>query len=148
MEYWSLVENQTGEVYQQLINVLCSYSDKFYFITRKELSYDMKIIKNFEPYIVETYKTKKWANTMTDGPSATVYVIDVNPETCLLLQQLANSLYDWVSPKLPEDLTFIKNNHPWFTSTAHEEFAIFSIRSDYYRNIMKKIDGLTIQMEE
>ena len=148
MEYWELTENPSGEVYKNLIDVLCTYSDTFYFITRKELRYNPLILEQFEPYIIETYKTKEWANTLTAGPPATVYLIQSNPETCKILQQSANSLYEWVAPNLPEDLTFIKNNFEWFTCTTHEEFGGFLIRSEYYKKIMSQIHGLKIKREE
>lgn len=76
-------------------------------MTRKELKYNQEILVQFKPYTIESYKTKEWANTITKGPAATVYVIESNTETCKLLQQSANTLYDWVAPSLPEDLTFI-----------------------------------------
>ncbi|AXI08827.1 hypothetical protein CV093_08200 [Oceanobacillus sp. 143] len=128
--------------------VLCDNSDKFYFVNRKELKYNQEILVHFKPYIIESYKTKEWANTMTKGPSATVYVTESNKETCKLLQQFANTLYDWVAPNLPEDLTFIKNDFAWFSCTTHEEFGGFSIRSDYYRNLIGEIHGLKIQKVE
>ena len=148
MEYWNLVENPTDRTYRQLIKTLCHNSDKFYFITRKELKYNKEILKQFQPYTIETYKTKKWANTITEGPPATVYVIEANMESCKLLQDLSNSLYDWVAPNLPEDLTFIKNNFVWFTCTTHEQFGGFNIRSDYYRKLILQIDGLKIEKVE
>jgi hypothetical protein len=147
MEYWNLAENPTGGTYQQLISVLCDNSDKFYFVTRKELKYNEKILLQFEPYIIETYKTKKWANTITKGPAATVYVIWANRDTCRLLQQTAKTLYDWVAPNLPEDLTFIKNNFAWFSCTTHEEFGGFSIRSEYYRKLLDQITGLKVEKQ-
>lgn len=145
MEYWDLIENPSNEIYRKLITVLCNNSDKFYFITRKELKCNHEILELFKPYVLQTYQTKEWASTITKGPEATVYVIDSNIETCHLLQQVANSLYDWVAPQLPEDLTFIKNNFEWFTSTTHEEFGGFSIRSEYYRNLIGEIHGLQLQ---
>lgn len=144
-EYWEIIESPQGKTYEQLIKVLCDYSDYFYFITRKELTYDVDVLRNFEPYILEKYKTKQWANTRTKGPAATVYVIEVNDNTCKLLQTSANSLYDWVASQLPEDLTFLKNDFAWFTSTTHEEFAGFSIRTPYYKKIIEKIEGLKIE---
>ena len=148
MEYWELIENPTGETYLHLIKVLCGYSDTFYFVTRKELKYDQGIIAKFEPYTIEIYKTKKWANTITKGPAATVYVIEANRNTCELLQQSAKALYDWVAPNLPEDLTFMKNNFAWFSCTSHEEFGGFSIRSEYYRKLLDRIPGLKIKKVE
>ncbi|CAM3889932.1 hypothetical protein [Lederbergia lenta] len=144
MEYWDLVENPTGETYRQLIKVLCDYSDTFYFVTRKELRYAQEILDEFEPHTVKTYKTKKWANTETKGPAATVYVMEANQDTCELLLQPANKLYDWVAPNLPEDLTFIKNNFAWFTCTTHEQFGGFSIRSNYYRRLLDQVSNLKV----
>jgi len=144
MEYWDIDENPTGTTYQQLIKVLCDYSDKFYFVTRKELDYDEATIKMFEPYVLKTYKTREWDATKTSGPKATVYEITINGETCQLLQTLANSLYDWVSPDLPEDLTFIKNNFVWFYSCTHEDYATFTFRSAYYKQLVMEIKSLKL----
>lgn len=129
------------------MKVLCDHSDKFYFVTRGELKYDQKVLDQFQPYVIETYKTKKWANTVTKGKAATVYVIEANIHSCQLLQELANSLYDWVAPNLPEDITFIKNDFVWFTCTTHEQFGGFMIRSEYYRNLIRQIEGLKIEKE-
>ncbi|MFU0790740.1 hypothetical protein [Virgibacillus proomii] len=148
MEYWNLVENPTGEIYQQLVRLLCHNSDKFYFVTRKELKYSQKVLDKFALYLIETYKAKEWAHTITKGPAATIYVIEANQDTCKLLQQSANALYDWVAPNLPEDLTFIKNNFAWFSCTTHEECGGFSIRSEYYRKLLHQIPGLNIEREE
>lgn len=145
MEYWDLTENPKDEIYRELIKVLCDHSDKFYFVTRKELKYNQEILARFKPYTIEIYKTKKWANTMTKGPAATVFVMESNEETYKLLKQYASALYDWVAPSLPEDLTFIKNNFAWFSCTTHEEFGSFSIRSDYYKDLIFKIQGLKVQ---
>ncbi|PID06470.1 MULTISPECIES: hypothetical protein [unclassified Sporosarcina] len=148
MEYWDITENPTDDVYRNLINVLCGHSDSFYFVTRKELTYDQDILDQFKPYTSETYKTNEWANTMTKGPAATVYMMESNEKTCELLKRHANTLYDWVAPHLPEDLTFMKNGFAWFSCTTHEEYSGFSIRSDYYKNIMCAIEGLKIQKSE
>lgn len=148
IEYWALTENPKEETYRMLMKVLCSYSDKFYFITRKELNYQQEILVQFGPHLIETYKTKKWAGTETTGPAATVFVIASNEETYALLVKFASSLYDWVAPKLPEDLSFIKNDFTWFSCTTHEECASFSIRSDYYKKLMFGIEGLALEQVE
>ena len=144
MEYWELIENPKDETYQDLIKLLCDYSDTFYFVSRKELKYNQEILAMFEPFVIETYQTKKWSSTETKGPAATVHVIEASHVTCRLLQQLANSLYDWVAPSLPEDLTFKKNDFAWFSCSTHEEFGGFSIRSDYYRKLLGQVPGLKI----
>lgn len=74
--------------------------------------------------------------------------MESNEATYDLLVQNASSLYDWVAPELPEDLTFIKNNFTWFTCTSHEEYASFSIRSNYYKKLILKINGLKLERGE
>lgn len=145
METWVVAENPQGEVYRNLMRVLVDYSDKFYFVTRKELSYDQNKLKLFEPYMIKTYKTKEWAGTITLGPHATVYEIEANEQTYSLLVELADSLYDWVSPELPEDLTFIKNGFEWFYSTTYEAFACFCFRNAFYKSLMLTMKGLPLE---
>src|SRR5690625_6709846 len=110
VEYWDLTENPKNEIYKGLIKVLCNNSDRFYFITWKELKYNKEIIAQFEPYVTETYKTKKRAGTETKGPAATVFVMESNEETYKLLVKYVYRLYNWVASKLPENLTYIKIN--------------------------------------
>ncbi|MBU8568562.1 hypothetical protein KM914_19480 [Virgibacillus pantothenticus] len=81
------------------------------------------------PYLIETYQAKVWAFTITKGPAATIYEVEANYDTCNILQQSANALYDWVAPNLPEDLTFIKNNIAWFSCTSHEEVPFLYVQS-------------------
>lgn len=130
------------------MNVLCRNSDQFYFVTRKELTYNQQAITEFKPYVIEVYTSKKWASTETKGLPATIYVIESNKETYHLLMKYADALYDWIAPNLPEDLTFIKNNFIWFSCSSHEEFSGFTIRSDYWKKIIFGIDGLKIERME
>lgn len=148
VECWNINENPTDVVYENLIKLLCNHSDTFYFITRKELTYDERVITSFAPYMIKTYKTKKWAFTETTGPDATVFVIEVNDATCALLLKHANNLYDWVAPALPEDVTFMKNNFTWFSCTTHEEAAAFLIRSTYYKKRILAVEGLQLERIE
>lgn len=145
IEYWAVVENPADDVYQNLLKALIQHSDKFYFVTRKELSYNEAILESFTPYVIKKYQTKDWASTRTKGPAATVYEIVANEETYRMLVAYASSLYDWLAPNLPEDLTFIKNDFVWFFSSSHEAFATFAIRLDYYREIMLRIEGLQVK---
>lgn len=148
MEHWDLVENPAGQTYQQLMKVLCDHSDTFYFVTRKELKYNQKLLDQYKPYVITTYKTKKWAGTITKGPAATVHVMKANQDTCRLLQQSATSLYDWIAPDLPEDVTFMKNDFAWFSCTTHEKAGGFSIRSEHDRKVLEQIQGLKIERME
>ena len=144
MIYWHLVENPTGKTYEQLIHVLCEHSNTFYFVTRKEFRYNEHILEQFRPFVINTYKSKSWAGTVTQGPAATIYEIKVNKATCRLLQQLSNSLFDWVAPNLPEDLTFLKDGQVLFSSTTHEKMGCFEL-SENEQHLIYEIEGLEVE---
>lgn len=145
MDYFDLLEDVAGESYEAFIEFLCEHSDKFYFITRKELDFPKEALQKFKPYIIKQYKTKEWESTITAGPAATLYEIEINHQTIDLLKSSANKLYDWVQPELPEDLSFLKNGFPWFYTCSHEEFAHFQIRSDFYRNLILANEHIKVQ---
>jgi hypothetical protein len=81
--------------------------------------------QNFDPHIIETYQTKEWANTITMGPPATVYLMKANEQTSKLLQHHANGLYDWIAPKLPEDLLLSKIRSPGFHPPPMRNLVVF-----------------------
>ena len=141
IEYWELTGNPSGEIYCRLISFLCRHSDRFYFVTRKELICDPAALERFMPYVARQYKSKTWAGTQTKGPAATIYEMEVGDGTCRLLQESANSLYEWTAPRLPEDLTFIKNGFTWFSCTTHEETAGFWITPGF-RKQLDEVPGL------
>lgn len=148
MKSYDILENPRGETYKTLIQILCHHSDYFYFVTRKELTYDKDVLQKFLPFVLKTYKTNEWESTITKGPAATIYEVEINPQTIQLLTDCAESLYEWISPQLPEDLTFVKNKYAWFYSCSHEKFAVLRARNPYYQQLIEKIDGMTIERVE
>lgn len=150
MEYWQLQANPSGETYKKLIRLLCDQSDHFYFVVRKELKTEEQlapILQLFQPYLIDTYRTKQWAGTRTKGPAAAVYVMQANKHTRKLLQELADSLYSWIAPELPEDLTFFKGNREWFSCTTHEKYGGFSLHSLEEQRAVLAIPGLNVAKE-
>jgi hypothetical protein len=147
MEYWPLLENPKGNVYRRLMQVLCANSDRFYFITHRDFDYNHAILEEFKPYCIEICRTNKWGSTQYGGAAPTIYIIEAKQYTCKLLQDSADSLYDWNYP-LPEDLTFLKNGYTWFVSISHEKVGGFYIYTDHQRDLLKQIPGIIIEKAE
>ncbi len=52
----------------------------------------------------------KWASTtLSDGFTADVYYFKTDEHAKITLKTMANSLFDFEMPSLPEDLSFFKN---------------------------------------
>jgi hypothetical protein len=58
-------------------------------------------------------------------------------------------LYSWISPTLPEDLTFYSSDGEiWFRSISHEEEAFFESSNILIKYIIEKIPDLSIEAVE
>lgn len=115
--------NPSGDAYRALIKILIEQSDSFYVVTRGELQYEPEPIELLVPYAKDIHKTKQWGQSKTKGKAATLYEFPATKEMRHLLVHLADSLFDWVAPGLPEDLTFLRDGQIIFTSIAHEGIA-------------------------
>ena len=50
-----------------------------------------------------------------------------------------NSIFDWVSPLLIDDVKFYKKGKPWLFSTTHEEQCYIYYTNEKERNYLKSI---------
>jgi hypothetical protein len=58
-------------------------------------------------------------------------------------------LYSWISPALPEDLTFYSSDGDiWLSSISHEEEAYFESSNIVFKDITEKIPDLSIEAVE
>jgi hypothetical protein len=76
-----------------------------------------------------------------------VYYYRVNEDSKRLIKEAANSLYSWIPPDLPDDLTFYKQGKPWLTNTAHEEQSSIETEDEGEIERIKNIKGIEIEQK-
>lgn len=136
-----IVEEPKEEVYSNLLDLAFEVCDEFQLILRR----DMGNIRIFDPILAklnESFKEMKldsqWAsNILEDDNYAEVYWYEANEQSKKVIKELADSLYAWKIPNLPEDLSFFKNNSAWLVNNAHEEEAyIFTENKEEIKKIL------------
>lgn len=73
----------------------------------------------FEPNLIHSEKTNCYAGQETEHLNEVYYysTIGLSGEPF----KMAESIYDWLYPDLPEDICFFKEGVCWFQSIAHEK---------------------------
>ncbi|RQW19089.1 hypothetical protein EH196_19305 [Bacillus sp. C1-1] len=91
-------------------------------------------------------KQSKWAsNTLGDGHKAEVYYFKANEYFRDMIMNLSDSLYEWESPNLPEDLSFFVNGQVWMATSSHEKECYIYPTDETHERALKKIKGLKVK---
>ena len=73
-----------------------------------------------------------WPGTQLHGSRrAIVSHYELNPDSAKILAEIADGLYQWQQPQLPEDLCILRQDGtPWLVSIAHESDAYLELTRD------------------
>ena len=145
-------KNPEGRAYEELIELMFNIADSFILVDRLDMIKNDTVQMFFEimaSYLIMIKKNQySFAGTLL-GKSAipvNVYYYKICNETKEILLKHTNSLYEWIHPNLPEDLTFYINNKSLLVSTAHEMSGCIYV---YDRSIIEKIikiNGLELEI--
>lgn len=123
-------ENVKGKRYKQLIDLLLKHCNRFAFVENREmmeieeerLAYIDHLIADIQGHLIERKIQRKWETTKLSRGTAYVYYFQLNNVTRLFLKEHSHSLFDWISPELPEDLMFYLNDQCILANCSHEGF--------------------------
>lgn len=142
--------NPKDKVFEDLIDLAFEISDEFILVVREDIGVSdnlKQVLEQLKPSLKVVKEQFEWPGTTYSGEKPVlVYYYHINNHTKEILKKASNSLYDWIQPKLPEDLSFLKNNKAWLTNTPHENESYIIIDDD--ETIMKilQIKGLNIRV--
>ncbi|KFN04094.1 hypothetical protein [Bacillus clarus] len=74
------------------------------------------------------------------------YYADDNAKN--VLKELSNSLYEWVFPDLPEDLSFFKSGKEWLITCSHEKESFIKTEDKKEIERVLNIPGLKVHVGE
>jgi|WetSurMetagenome_2_1015567.scaffolds.fasta_scaffold47570_2 hypothetical protein len=139
-------QNQT---YQDLLDLAFEICDEFILVVGPHAVINDNarlLLSKLETSLIKIQKQNEWPGTLTWGPPAKVYYYGVNEESKKIIKEAANSLYSWIPPDLPDDLTFYKQGKPWLTNTAHEEQSSIETEDEQEIRRVLAIKGLNIEL--
>lgn len=138
-------------VYHELIELAFEVCDEFHLVLRN----DMGNLKHFEPVLEqlndsfkEMNEQSEWAsNILADNQTAMVYYYYTDDNAKEIIKDLSDSLFGWVFPNLPEDLSFFKDGKEWLATNSHEcESYVLSTNPNELKRITN-IKGLIYREE-
>lgn len=144
-------KNPEGKVYEKLIDLAFEACDEFHLVVRRDLGSSRKLeplLKQLESSLKRLEKTNEWTGTrLGGGQKAKVYYYQTDNNAKTIIKGAAGSLYSWIQPELPEDLSFLKKGKPWLVNIAHEEESYIITESQYWIGKLKEIEGLEMVEE-
>lgn len=119
-----------GASYKNLITLLEKHCNRFAFVENRQmmeneeerLAYIDKLITGIEGYLIEKKIQREWETTVLGEGTAYVFYFELNNATSEFLKGQSNSLFEWITPELPEDLMFYKNDKCLLAGCSHEGF--------------------------
>lgn len=123
---FDIVAEPKGQTYIDLLNFAVSRCASFSLVWRDGFRFENsadEIKHALRPFLVSSIKTDEWPGTKLIGHKAMVRRYRATDESVELLQR-AGSLYSWLQPNLPEDLSFYASGEViWLASISHERKA-------------------------
>ncbi|MDQ0163272.1 stage III sporulation protein AH [Aeribacillus alveayuensis] len=144
--------NPKDKVYSQLIDLAFEICDEFHLVLRKDMG-SLKVVgpilKKLQSSFKEMKEQSEWASTILgDNQTARVYYYFTDENAKKVLKELSDSLYDWVQPHLPEDLSFFKDGKAWLITSSHEKESFIDTQDNYEIKKILSIPGLNAHIEE
>ena len=125
---FDIVAEPKGQTYIDLINFAAARCVSFSLVWRDQFKFEQsayEIKQALRPFLISNDRTEEWPGTTLIGHQAIVRHYRVADESVKLLQ-IADGLYSWLQPSLPEDLAFYASRDTaWLASISHESQAWF-----------------------
>ena len=145
---FDIVAEPRGKTYLDLLNFAASRCESFSLVWRQQFEFEpsaYEIKHALKPFLISNIKTDEWPGTKLIGHEAMVRRYRVAAESVELLR-VADSLYSWLRPKLPEDLAFYSSGDTvWLATISHEGEAWFLDESLVPTEIYAYVPGIKIR---
>lgn len=149
MQTLEIKKNISNAEFKYLLEYIRNFAFAFTFVVRSEIEISkpaLLLIKRLESYLIENKKVSEWPGTQLQGKTAELYKYRLDGVSQAILLETSCSLFDWVQPEMPEDLSFIyQNGQNCLTNISHEKDAWLSINDNEYLNAVKKLDGIVVK---
>lgn len=149
---YNLLDDVKGEGYVQLLHHALSECDSFILIIRHSIDVNATaeaVLNRLEPSLISSEESSEWPGTKLLDSTALVNKYKLSPNTAADLAEVADGLFSWCQPELPEDLCLIrKDGDPWLVTIAHEEDAYMVLSPEESAALTENIPTLSLRLNE
>src|SRR5437016_3150195 len=158
MPYWTIIVEPRGETYTALVRAACAKGTVGGLVVQNFRSWDASfanLMSELAGHTLSVEETSEWPGTVQGGGNKgslqgypRLHKFSLNQDTLHLLTIYASGLYDWLHPRLPEDLCFFdRNERAWMTTISHERDAYLTLTRSELKNLLALVPGLAGQWD-
>lgn len=136
----NVLDNGNFQSYKNLITLLIDTTDSFELVLREDLglaAIENKLINLLSSNLIFSKKENEWAAQITNSLH-TINRYECNKKTLDILLSHSQFFSDFGNKYSVEDLSFFKNNVPYFVSIGHEFEQYFLLKSKYEAKFLQK----------
>jgi hypothetical protein len=147
-----ILKEPRGETYTQLLQFCAEHSAQFSLVWRDQLDHDPEaghVLQCLLRFQVRVKRTSKWPVTELIGHSATVRFFRCELKSVAVLRANASGLYEWLAPRLPEDLAFYDSRGAWWlAAVSHERQAFIRPECVNVDRLVGAVPGVCLGKDE
>lgn len=148
---YSIISEPRGEIYRRLIQSSVKFCDKFQVVIRPTINVSETCegaLQRLEPYLERRSTESQWPGTELLDGTAQLYRYRLTEDSAKLVSELAEGLYSWTQPDLPEDLCLVaRSAGPWLITITHEKDGYFNLSTKDKDELLKMVPGLMLRKD-
>lgn len=148
---YTIATDVKSDAYRKLIKCAQSSCSEFILVVRPSMPFAMPgvdVLDELTPFYISVKVESEWPGTRLFDQTATVYRCRLLDGSVSVLQKSAESLFSWLQPSLPEDLSFLRSDHsPWLVTISHEYDAYFELSPNEVARLHQYVPELLLHPE-
>jgi hypothetical protein len=149
---YTIAKEPRGFVYRTLITFPLPFCSELVMVVNKPdglSEYGRAVQQELRPFLIQQVKTSEWPGTILLKGEVALFRYRYDAGSAAILARVANRLYEWLAPKLPEDRSLLRpNGRPWLVVISHERDAYIDITDEEKAELMPKLPNLRIRHEQ
>lgn len=145
---YDLVIEPQYNCYRQLILHALGWCSSFQIVVRHNLPTGLgvtQLLDKLRFFLISKSEEHEWPGTRLLDETATVYRYRFCRESASIMVEVAERLFAWIQPNLPEDLCLLRfDGSPWLVTIAHESDGYLILTRKELRNLVSTIPCLSL----
>lgn len=141
---FGFVREPSGDLYRVLLNAGLDGCEVLGLVYQNvRVGSYQKPVEALHPMLLDESEVSEWPGTKRMSGRALLRRYKFTPETVGVVAQLAQSLFDWQFPALPEDVHLLRaDGTVWLASIAHERDAWLELTDDEFASLRNQYADL------
>jgi hypothetical protein len=148
---FTITKEPRGLLYRNLLTFALPLCNQLVMVVRepdKLSDYWRAVQSKLKPFLIEQTKANEWPGTQCRA-KVDLFRYRFEAASAGIFARAAHRLYEWVEPRLPEDLSLLRpDDRPWLVVIAHERDAYIDMTDEEMLELTAKLPNLQLKLEQ